>query len=116
MLKLISQMSTGISLINQLFSKKASASIELVAYRGCGAPCLTKAGVGDVSEQQFGITKSSFWAAALDAGVKALLGLIEQSDIALRCRRTAERHFELGEGVKRYALDYLSLYVSRGQP
>jgi glycosyltransferase involved in cell wall biosynthesis len=118
--KIIGQMSASIFFIKQVFSKKASAPTKLAELLGCGVPCLTNTGVGDMAEQlaeqQCGITVSSFDSASLDAGVKALLDLIEQPDIALRCRQTAERHFELEEGVKRYAAVYDSLCVSRGQP
>jgi glycosyltransferase involved in cell wall biosynthesis len=60
-------------------------------------------------EHRFGITVSSFDTDALDEGIRALLELMDEPDIALRCRQTAERYFSLDAGVRRYAEVYASL-------
>jgi glycosyltransferase involved in cell wall biosynthesis len=110
---LISTMSASIFFTKNVFSVKASAPTKLAELLGCGVPCLTNTGVGDMAEQlaeqRCGITVSSFDTDALDAGVRALLELMDEPDIALRCRQTAERYFSLEEGVKRYAEVYASL-------
>jgi glycosyltransferase involved in cell wall biosynthesis len=113
----LAEMAANIFFIKPVFSKKASAPTKLAELLGCGVPCLTNIGVGDMAEQlaeqRCGITVSSFDTKSLDAGVDALLALMEEPDIALRCRQTAERHFSLEEGVRRYAEVYASLDLSR---
>jgi len=110
---LIATMSASIFFIKPVFSKKASAPTKLAELLGCGVPCLTNTGVGDMSEQlaeqNCGVTVSSFDQSALNAGVDALLQLMAEPDIVQRCRETALRHFSLEEGVKRYSAVYASL-------
>ena len=110
---LVATMSASIFFIKPLFSKKASAPTKLAELLGCGVPCLTNTGVGDMAEQlaelNCGVTVSSFDPSALNAGLDALLQLMAEPDIVQRCRETALRHFSLEEGVKRYAAVYASL-------
>jgi glycosyltransferase involved in cell wall biosynthesis len=111
--QLISTMSASVFFTKRVFSVKASAPTRLGELLGCGVPCLTNTGVGDMAEQlaeqRCGITVSSFDTKSLDAGVDVLLELMDEPDIALRCRQTAERHFSLEVGVRRYAEVYASL-------
>ena len=110
---LVATMSASIFFIKPVFSKKASAPTKLAELLGCGVPCLTNTGVGDMAEQlaelNCGVTVSSFDPSALNAGLDALLQLMAEPDILQRCRETALRHFSLEEGVKRYAAVYASL-------
>ena len=109
----VSMMSASIFFTKQVFSVKAAAPTKLAELLGCGVPCLTNTGVGDMEEQlaelNCGVTVSSFDPSALNAGLDALLQLMAEPDIVQRCRETALRHFSLEEGVKRYAAVYASL-------
>jgi len=103
---LISRMNAGVFFIRQTFSKQASAPTKLAEFLGCGVPCLSNAGVGDMAEilhgSRTGVAVPAFDAAALDAGLAALLRLLEEPDTANRCVATAWSHFSLAEGVDRY--------------
>jgi len=109
----VSMMSASIFFTKQVFSVKAAAPTRLAELLGCGVPCLTNTGVGDMEEQlaelKCGVTVSSFDPSALNAGLDALLQLMAEPNIVQRCRETALRHFSLEEGVKRYAAVYASL-------
>ncbi len=110
---LMSRMHAGIFFIKPLFSKRASAPTRLAEFLGCGVPCLSNYGVGDMAEllegERVGVAVSDFSSQSLEEGVDRLLSLIVESDIALRCRRVAERNFSLEEGVLRYEEVYKSL-------
>jgi glycosyltransferase involved in cell wall biosynthesis len=56
-----------------------------------------------------GVALERFDDASLRQGIDQLLALAADPGIRARCRRAAERHFALEEGVRRYAAIYRSL-------
>lgn len=108
--ELMSRMHAGIFLIKPVFSKQASAPTKLGEFLGCGIPCLSNAGVGDMAEilegDRVGIAVRDFDSTSLDAGLRKLLLLLDEPGIHERCVASAERHFSLEQGVAKYASVY----------
>lgn len=96
--------------IKQVFSKQASAPTKLAEFLGCGIPCLSNSGVGDMAKilegDRVGVAVDSFEPAALAGGLQRLLSLLDEPDIHERCVDAAQRHFSLEQGVTRYAAIY----------
>lgn len=109
----INRMDAGIFFIRPVFAKQASAPTKLAEFLGCGVPCLGNAGVGDMAEvlegDHVGIALKAFDQASLIAGLVQLLELVDDPNTAERCVASAERHFSLEEGIRRYAAVYQSL-------
>lgn len=109
----MARMDAGIFFIRPVFSKQASAPTKLGEFLGCGIPCLGNHGVGDMAgileEQRVGAAVASFDDAALLVGLRQLLGLCAEPDIAERCVNAAQRHFSLEQGVERYRQVYAAV-------
>lgn len=110
---LIARMDAGIFFIKPAYSKQASAPTKLAEFLGCGVPCLSNAGVGDMAEvlegEQVGVAVEEFSPEALKEGLARLLVLAQTDGIQKRCVAAAHRYFSLDEGVRRYAQVYQSL-------
>jgi len=113
---LMSQMDAGIFFIKPLFSKQASAPTKLAEFLGCGIPCLTNSGIGDMSyileSNNVGISISNFDDESIKKGLENLLKLCNEADINKRCRETALNYFSLTDGVLAYKKIYDSLLIS----
>lgn len=109
----ISRMDAGIFFIKPVFSKQASAPTKLAEFLGCGIPCLSNAGVGDMAEvlekDQVGITITSFDDEAMIAALKQLINLVDDPESSARCVASAQKHFSLDEGVRLYDEIYKKL-------
>lgn len=110
---LMARMNAGIFFIKPAFSKQASAPTKLAEFLGCGIPCLSNEGVGDMAEvlevDRVGIAIKSFDQASLSQGLEQLLKLCADPEVSGRCVAAAHRHFSLDEGVARYRAIYASL-------
>ena len=111
--KQISRMDAGVFFIKPVFSKQASAPTKLAEFLGCGIPCLTNAGVGDMAEvldgEQVGVAIRSFDDESIKFGVQQLLELVDNPDTQARCVSAAQKNFSLNEGVTRYRRIYALL-------
>jgi glycosyltransferase involved in cell wall biosynthesis len=109
----IARMDAGVFFIKPVFSKQASAPTKLAEFLGCGKPCLSNVGVGDMAsvlEKEFvGVALKSFDQKSLAEGVKELLLLTEDQSTSTRCVVAAHKYFSLDEGVRRYAAIYRHL-------
>ena len=109
----MARMDAGVFFIKQVFSKQASAPTKLAEFLGCGIPCLSNAGVGDMAGvlegERVGVALKAFDEASVSAGLAQLLVLASDPDIRARCASVAEKHFSLVEGVRRYAQAYQTL-------
>jgi len=109
----IQRMNAGVFFIRPLFSKQASAPTKLAEFLGCGVPCLSNKGVGDMASvlagDRVGVAVDVTDPGRISAGVQELLALCEEPDISGRCVASAHRHFSLEEGVKRYREIYAEL-------
>lgn len=106
-------MDAGIFFIKPVYSKIASAPTKLGEFLGCGTPCLTNHGVGDmapiIESNHVGVTVSEFSSSSLLQGITELLVLCQEPDIQKRCRDTALRYFSLDDGVEYCADIYKQL-------
>lgn len=113
----MARMTAGAFFIKPVFSKQASAPTKLGEFLGCGIPCLSNHGVGDMASilegNRVGIAVQSFSAAEIEVGVTRLLELAEDTGTSERCVRVANAHFQLAEGVRRYARVYEELLGAR---
>ncbi len=109
----MARMDAGVFFIKPVFSKQASAPTKLAEFLGCGIPCLSNAGVGDMAEvledEQVGVAIKSFDTDLITAALQELLKLVEDSSTSARCVSAAQRHFSLDEGVESYSKIYLKL-------
>ncbi|WP_413328281.1 glycosyltransferase [Synechococcus sp. MIT S9508] len=80
---------------------------------GCGLPVVTNPGVGDVEDvvrsNRIGVLAPGFSAAEMDVCVAELLELLKDSQLASRCRRTAEELFSLEAGTAAYRQLYADI-------
>jgi glycosyltransferase involved in cell wall biosynthesis len=110
----MSRLDAGIFFIKPTFSKIASMPTKLAEFLGCGVPCLTNSGVGDVDRalagggagvliDDYGDEKE------LARGTAELMRLASDPETRQRCVETARRHFSLADGALNYARLYDSL-------
>eukprot|EP01037_Dinobryon_pediforme_P016825 gene16825-17006_t len=106
-------MSATIFFIKPVFSKIASSPTKLGEFLGCGVPCLSNVGVGDMAEiltgDGVGIALADFNNETLKQGVRDLLALAAQADIAERCRASALKRFSLEDGPLAPAIGYRNI-------
>jgi glycosyltransferase involved in cell wall biosynthesis len=106
----IRRMTIGAALILPAFSKISSCPTKLAEYLGCGVPCIGNPGVGDVAEtieiNRVGVVVRGNDDEARGEAVDRIFELLEDPDLALRCRATAERDFSLDSGVAKYRAIY----------
>ena len=111
--KLMSRMDAGVFFIKPVFSKQASAPTKLAEFLGCGIPCLSNAGVGDMAEvlekDQVGLAITSFDDETMIAALKQLINLVDDPESSVRCVDSAQKHFSLNEGVRLYDEIYKKL-------
>lgn len=111
----INRMHAVVFFVMQAFSKQASAPTKLGELLGCGIPCLANTGVGDMAEilreERVGVALECFSTSALDAGLEALLDLVNELDSGARCVEAAHKYFSLDKGVESYRKIYNALAV-----
>jgi glycosyltransferase involved in cell wall biosynthesis len=102
----MARMHAGIFFYKPSFSRAACAPTKLGEFLGCGIPCLSNAGVGDMAQilesERVGAVLSELDVPAFSHGVQRLLTLMHEPGIQNRCVAAAQRHFSLEEGVRRY--------------
>lgn len=107
---LIAQMSAGIFFIRPTHSKQASSPTKLAEFLGCGVPCLSNDGVGDMSallnSERVGVVVKSFDDEELKRALVQLLDLCAESGVSTRCIAAAKSNFSLDEGITRYQRIY----------
>jgi glycosyltransferase involved in cell wall biosynthesis len=112
----MAKMDAGIFFYKPSYSRAACSPTKLGEFLGCGIPCLSNRGVGDMADvlegEQVGVALDAFDEASLAKGLHALLQLVGEPNIRARCVAAAEKHFSLDEGVRRYAAVYQQLGTS----
>ena len=108
--RLISRMDASVFFIKPVFSKQASAATKLAELLGCGVPCLSNAGVGDMAEvlenERVGVALRAFDQDALMGGLVQLLALVDDPGTTARCVAASHKYFSLDQGVKKYRAIY----------
>lgn len=109
----MSRMDAGIFFIKPVFSKQASAPTKLAEFLGCGIPCLSNAGVGDMAEllegERVGVAIKLFDSISMTAALQRLIELVADSATSARCVTASQRHFALDKGVEAYSKIYSKL-------
>lgn len=109
----IAAMHAGIFFIKQVFSKRASAPTRLAEFLGCGIPCITNSGVGDVVEilgqSGTGVILDERDPDTIRSKLRELVKLAHAPDITCRCREVAQRYFSLETGISKYNDIYMAL-------
>ena len=107
---LIARMDASAFFIKPVFSKQGSAATKLAELLGCGVPCLTNAGIGDMTEilegERVGVALKDFDRSSMLAGLGQLLALVADRSTSARCVSVAHKYFSLDEGVKGYRKIY----------
>lgn len=113
----MSKMHAGIFFYKPSYSRAACSPTKLGEFLGCGIPCLSNTGVGDMAgileRERVGVAVSEFDEATLAAALARLLALAADPDASARCVASAKRHFSLEQGVARYAAIYRALEPTR---
>lgn len=111
----MNKMNAGIFFYRPSFSRLACAPTKLGEFLGCGVPCLTNTGVGDMADvieiERVGIAINSFDKDSISIGLSRLLNLVFDPDTRGRCVSAAQKNFSLNEGVSAYNKIYSSLCV-----
>ena len=106
----MARMDAAIFFIKPVFSKQASAPTKLAEFLGCGIPCLSNVGVGDMTEvlegEKVGVALKAFDTASMKAALQQLIILVSDPQTSKRCIAAAQRHFSLEDGIAKYHCIY----------
>lgn len=97
------------------YSLKGVFPTKLGEFLACGVPVVLNAGIGDsdgiVGGNRVGVLVSRFEPDEYDRAAEALLGLLRDPSLRMRCRAVAEG-FALDRGISRYIETYSTLVTS----
>jgi glycosyltransferase involved in cell wall biosynthesis len=106
-------MDLGMFFIKACFSKRGSAATKLGEFLACGVPVVINDGIGDsgwiVRRHRVGVVLPDVAEQGFEASFQSVLDILKDRGTAERCRATAKRYFDLGEGVRAYAALYREL-------
>ena len=107
----------GLSFRKPTFSQIATSPTKIPEYLASGIPVVSNAGIGDTDrallDDSVGIVVRDFSRDAYDEAVVALLELLDDGDLAVRCRRSAYERFDLEKvGAERYLRLYQRIFES----
>lgn len=109
----MARMHAGVFFYKPSFSRVACSPTKLGEFLGCGIPCLSNSGVGDMAEvlegEKVGVALTAFDEASMTTGLQRLLQLVADPTTRDRCAFAAHRHFSLDEGMAKYARIYEQL-------
>lgn len=108
---LLSRARLGVSFRKPTFSQIAASPTKISEYLAAGLPVVSNQGIGDTDDlfegERIGVVVRAFDRDALSRAADEALALADESDIAARCRETAQKHFDLaGVGGARYLKVY----------
>ncbi|MFH5834128.1 glycosyltransferase [Halalkalibaculum sp. DA384] len=106
-------MTVGAFFFEPGFSKLGSAPTRMGEFLACGVPCVANSGVGDVAhiinKYKVGVVIDRTDETTLGEAVHELSKLIEDPELAKRCRYAAEDWFSVEKGVQKYDQIYQGL-------
>lgn len=106
----MARMHAGIFFYKPSYSRVACSPTKLGEFLGCGIPCLSNTGVGDMAEilqgERVGVAVDAFDEVTLADALQQLMALAAAPDTAVRCVAAAQQHFSLERGVESYAAIY----------
>jgi glycosyltransferase involved in cell wall biosynthesis len=89
----------AVSFIRPGLSKAASSPTKIPEYLAAGLPVVSNRGIGDMDElianEGVGVVIANLSDESLVAGVHQLVDLLRDQDVRGRCRRAAEKYFDL---------------------
>jgi glycosyltransferase involved in cell wall biosynthesis len=97
----------GLSFRKPTFSQIAASPTKIPEYLAAGIPVVSNAGIGDTDrtllDDRVGIVVKEFSRESYDEAVGALLELLDDAGLTVRCRRVAYERFDLEKvGGERY--------------
>jgi glycosyltransferase involved in cell wall biosynthesis len=109
----ISRMDVVVFFLNPSFAKRGSVPTKLGEILACGRPILTNSGHGDIEStllpKAVGVVARDLSNEEIAAAVRELLQLMDDPDLAARCRQQAEDEFSLEKGTRRLKQIYAGL-------
>jgi hypothetical protein len=109
----MARMNAGIFFYRPSFSRLACAPTKLGEFLGCGIPCISNAGVGDMESilvsERVGVALTAFDNNSINIGLQSLLKIALDPTTPARCVAAAHKNFSLDEGVARYRSIYEQL-------
>jgi glycosyltransferase involved in cell wall biosynthesis len=106
-------MDLGLFFIRRCFSKIGSAATKLGEFLACGVPVVINNGIGDSGEivhnERVGLVLEEPVTTELDRRCSELEILLADPATPARCRRVAEKYFDLAEGIRTYDAVYRQL-------
>lgn len=103
----------GISLRRPGRAQVAASPVKISEYFACGLPVLTSAGVGDldllVPQRRVGVVLGGFGEGEMRESAASLVALLDDPDVARRCRALAEERYALESAVDAYDRLYRSI-------
>jgi glycosyltransferase involved in cell wall biosynthesis len=91
----------------------ATAPTKLGEFLGCGIPCLSNSGVGDLDtfleREHVGVALRHFEITAMREAIERLVQMARTDGVRQRCRAVALRYFSLEHGISRYHAIYSEL-------
>lgn len=109
----VRRMTVALSINAVNFANTARAPTKLAEYLGCGVPCISSEGVGDVEAilegDRVGVVIRDFSADGKRDAVVRMLALLDDPGLRCRCVDAARRRFALTDGVASYRRLYREL-------
>ncbi|WP_242097937.1 glycosyltransferase [Sphingomonas sp. CROZ-RG-20F-R02-07] len=109
----VRRMTVALSINAVNFANAARAPTKLAEYLGCGVPCISSEGVGDVEAilegERVGVVIRDFSEKGKHAAVAQMLALLDDPGLPDRCVAAARRRFALIDGVASYRRLYHEL-------
>lgn len=107
--------SVSVMFFTEGLSKLGSSPTRMGEVLGCGLPVVANAGVGDVAriitEYRVGVLVADAGEAAMTAALAELDALMQDPDLARRCRQAAQEVFSLEAGSAAYSALYQEILV-----
>lgn len=115
----IRRMTVALSINAVNFANTARAPTKLAEYLGCGVPCLSSEGVGDVEAilegERVGVVVRDFSPEGKHAAVARVMALLADPALSARCVAAARSRFALTDGVEAYRGLYRDLDRGRAR-
>lgn len=109
----LKMMHASLCFIKPVGSKKASCPTKVGESLACGVPVVMTRGVGDcdtlIEQERVGVVVSNFSLEGYKEAIRKLIALKEEPLLTERCRRVAQKYFDLEWGIHRYFSFYNSL-------